>query len=196
MSVIKWPQSHSHGNCVNKKGRGYDGFYSIFQKFLWKGKPPKFRNQLLEKQVSEGGLQYPNIRYIDATMKISWFKRIYASESAWVSFPYIHNMDKIYLYGDVYLKKLLISIKNPFWNDTIKALLMMFERPTFKGFESILAMPIWYNTNIIKERLDSWVKKGIMTIGDIIDTNGNILSKHIIEQTWNVNCNFPFYLRL
>ena len=29
MRVIKWPRSHSHGNCVNKKGRGYKGLYSI-----------------------------------------------------------------------------------------------------------------------------------------------------------------------
>ena len=29
MRVIKWPRSHSHGSCVNKKGRGYKGFYSI-----------------------------------------------------------------------------------------------------------------------------------------------------------------------
>ena len=60
---------------------------------------------------------------------------------------------------------------------------MLFEKPAFKGFESILAMPIWYNSNIIKEKFEPWVKKGIMTIGDVIDTNGNILSKHIIEQT-------------
>ena len=30
MRVIKWPRSHSHGICVNKKGRGYKGFYSIY----------------------------------------------------------------------------------------------------------------------------------------------------------------------
>ena len=28
MRVIKWPRSHSHGSCVNKKGRGFKGFYS------------------------------------------------------------------------------------------------------------------------------------------------------------------------
>ena len=28
MRVIKWPRLHSHGSCVNKKGRGYKGFYS------------------------------------------------------------------------------------------------------------------------------------------------------------------------
>ena len=27
MRVIKWPRSHSHGSCVNKKGRGFKGFY-------------------------------------------------------------------------------------------------------------------------------------------------------------------------
>ena len=84
----------------------FDKIESIFQNFLWKGKPPKFRNKMLEKQVSEGGLQYPNIRHIDATMKISCFKRIYASEIGWASFPYIHNMDKIYFYGDIYLKRI------------------------------------------------------------------------------------------
>ena len=29
MRVIKWPRSHSHGSCVNKKGRGFKGFYSM-----------------------------------------------------------------------------------------------------------------------------------------------------------------------
>ena len=29
MRVIKWPRSDSDGSCVNKKGRGYKGFYSI-----------------------------------------------------------------------------------------------------------------------------------------------------------------------
>ena len=29
MRLIKWPRSDSDGSCVNKKGRGYKGFYSI-----------------------------------------------------------------------------------------------------------------------------------------------------------------------
>ena len=32
MRVIKWPQSHSDGSCVNKNVRGNKGFYSIFIK--------------------------------------------------------------------------------------------------------------------------------------------------------------------
>ena len=29
MRVIKWPRSDSDCSCVNKKGRGYKGFYSM-----------------------------------------------------------------------------------------------------------------------------------------------------------------------
>ena len=29
MRVIKWPRTDSDASCVNKKGRGYKGFYSI-----------------------------------------------------------------------------------------------------------------------------------------------------------------------
>ena len=46
----------------------FEKIESIFQKFLWKGKTPKFRSQILEKQVLEGGLQYPNIRFIESIM--------------------------------------------------------------------------------------------------------------------------------
>ena len=30
MRVIKWPRSDSDGSCVNLKGSGYKGFYSIY----------------------------------------------------------------------------------------------------------------------------------------------------------------------
>ena len=33
MRVIIWPRSDSDGSCVNKKGRGYKGFYSIQEMF-------------------------------------------------------------------------------------------------------------------------------------------------------------------
>ena len=69
----------------------------LFEFFLWNGKPPKFRKQIIEKQVIEGGLQYPNIRKVDATMKISWFKRMYETNEGWASCPHWYGMDKIYV---------------------------------------------------------------------------------------------------
>ena len=42
MRVIKWPRSHSHGNCVNKKGRGYKGFYSSISWPMEEKTYPKF----------------------------------------------------------------------------------------------------------------------------------------------------------
>ena len=61
---------------------------SLFESFLWNGKPHKFRKQILERITDEGGLHYPNIRSIDATMKVSWFKRLYKTDVGWAAIPY------------------------------------------------------------------------------------------------------------
>ena len=85
------------------------------------------------------------------------------------------------MYGDISLKKLLVSLKNPFWNDTIKSLMFLFKKTSFQSIEALLATPIRYNSSMIQDKLISWANKGIMTIGDIIYENGIILSKYYIE---------------
>ena len=42
----------------------FEEIENIFFKFLWNGKPHKFKG-ILEKLIEEGGLQFPNIRKID-----------------------------------------------------------------------------------------------------------------------------------
>ena len=49
---------------------------------------------------------------------------------------------------------------------------------------------------MIPYKLPSWVGKGITTVGDILDENGDIQSKDYIQSTWNVTCNFLLYLSL
>ena len=50
--VIKWPRSDSDGSCVNKKGRGYKGFYSnlIFS--------CRLLNAFAEEQATEDAIYY------------------------------------------------------------------------------------------------------------------------------------------
>ena len=118
------------------------------------------------------------------------------TDEGWAFFPYMFKMDMIYMYGDIYLKKILKSVKNPFWNDEIKSLLLLIEKTCFHGIESLLATPIWYNSKMIPYKLTSWVEKGITTVGDILDENGDIQSKDYIQSTWNVTCNFLLYVSL
>ena len=168
----------------------------LFEKILWNGKPPKFKIQIIEKQVIDGGLQYPNIRMVDATMKISWFKRLYETNEGWASCPQWYGMDKIYVYGDKYLRKLLKTVKNQFWNDSIKSLLILLEQQTYQGIEALLSTPLWYNSKMIPDKISTWVTKGITTLGDIVDENGEIQSMAHIQTKWNVKNDFLLHLRL
>ena len=114
---------------------------TLFENFLWNGKPPKFRKQILERITEEGGLHYPNIRSIDATMKVSWFKRLYKTDVGWAAIPYSYNFSNIYIYGDVYLEKLLVEVRNVFWNDCIRSLLLLTKKQVYHGTESMLSIP-------------------------------------------------------
>ena len=169
---------------------------TLFENFLWNGKPPKFRKQILERITGEGGLHYPNIRSIDATMKVSWFKRLYKTDIGWAALPYSFNFGNIYIYGDLYLEKLLVEVRNMFWNDCIRSLLLLTKKQVYHGTESILSMPLWYNSRIISWKIPSWVNKGVMMIGDILGTDGKILSMDQIQHRWDVPCNFLLHLSL
>ena len=169
---------------------------TLFDKFLWNGKPPKFRKQILEKLVSEGGLNYPNIRHIDATMKISWFKRLYTTCEGWASIPYFYKMDLKYTYGDVYQEKLIQTVENTFWNDTIRSLLMLTKQNVFHGDISLLSTPLWFNTRVIPWRIPAWVKKGVTTIGDILHENGEVFSIADIQLIWDIKCDFLLHMSL
>ena len=125
--------------------------------------------QIIENRIEDGGLQYPNIRQIDATMKVSWFKRLYNLGVGWASVPNSFGMDNIYIYGELYQKKLLTNITNIFRKDTIKALLLINKHQIFHGTESLLTIPFWYNSQIITGINLNWVEKGLRTINDLMD---------------------------
>ena len=44
--------------------------------------------------------------------------------------------------------------------------------------------------------MEIWVEKGLLNIGDIIDTKGHILSLTDIKDNFNVSCDFLSYIKL
>ena len=129
-------------------------------------------------------------------MKISWFKRLYKTNVGWAAIPYSYKLDKIYIYGDVYQEKLLREVTNVFWNDCIKSLLLLTKKQVYHGIESLLSVPLWYISRVISWSIPSWVKKGIVMIGDILGSNGEILNIEQIQTRWDVPCNFLLHLTL
>jgi len=49
--------------------------------FLWNGKSPKVPKHILELPVSEGGLAYPNVERMFQSIRLSWTKELFASET-------------------------------------------------------------------------------------------------------------------
>jgi len=49
--------------------------------FLWNGKSPKVPKHILELPVSKGGLAYPNVERMFQSIRLSWTKELFASET-------------------------------------------------------------------------------------------------------------------
>ena len=106
-----------------------------------------------------------------------------------------YGLNMIYSYGDIFLQKKQ-AISNKFWNDVVQSVYSVYTNATVRSLEHLLAMPLWYNTKIIPEKIQSWVDKGILTIGDIIDAEGHIFTIEYIKNNLQLNCDFLMYNRL
>ena len=51
-------------------------------------------------------------------------------------------------------------------------------------------MPIWYNTQIIEGKIQSWVDKGVQSIGNLIDAEGKMYSIEYIQNVLELNGTF------
>ena len=51
--------------------------------FLWRGKPAKYRKEILEYLSKLGGLQLHNLKRCVVSLKIIWARRIMLTNSSW-----------------------------------------------------------------------------------------------------------------
>ena len=142
---------------------------NIFDNFLWKGKTPKFKKSIIANREGEGGLQYPNLKHSDKVLKISWFKRLYNSNAGWTTFPLKYNLNLVYIFGDRYRQRIHDNINDKFWKDTLSAFIEVENMYSPKLWECKLSIPIWFSSRTMEGKMESWVEKGLLNIGDIID---------------------------
>ena len=97
----------------------------------------------------------------------------------------------VYIYGDNYLEKNKnrISYSEDVRND---ALDNISKQSAPKGLKGKLALPIWFNLEVLPDILISWVEIGINTLNDVITIEGNLSTIDEIE----INCIFLLHRRL
>ena len=63
-------------------------------------------------------------------------------------------------------------------------------------WECKLSIPICFFSRTMEGKMESWVEKGTISIGDITDTKGHTLSLTDIKDNFNVSCDFLSYIEM
>ena len=95
---------------------------TLFKGFLWSGKSPKFRREILEAETKDGGLKLHNIKLFDTALKLGWLKRFIRSNSKWTVFPKDFELEGVFIYGPDYIERIEAMTDNPFWLNVIDSL--------------------------------------------------------------------------
>ena len=66
----------------------------------------------------------------------------------------------------------------------------LFENLSIETSEQLLSSPVWYNPRISSTTLyyPKWFRHGIESIGDVIDTNGILITEHELKNKFNLPC--------
>ena len=134
-----------------------------------------------------------NVKAFIQGLKLTWVRRLFHSES---------NCVKLYKYSEkidftelAYLGPVKAS-KNKFWKEVFDSWnnLKELHLPRYPG--DVLSTSLW-NNNSIKVGNSTvyykkWAKRGIWTVNDLIDNQGNIMSFQDFQQTYSLR---PMFLQ-
>ena len=168
---------------------------ALFKGFLWAGKPPKYRREILEAEIKDGGLKLHNIKLFDNALKLGWLKRYLRSNSKWTLFPKDFDIDGVFIYGPDYIDRLEAIISNPFWLDVLTALKTLWNSNFISEKTVIMETPIWLNPTFKFHIRREWKEKGISVISDFIDHLRTPYTMESFTEHYGVKTNFLEYAR-
>ena len=118
-----------------------------------------------------------------------------ANNTTWYILNQI-DFDKVLSLGGEYARNLAINIRNPFWKDILISLADFCKEVKSEEIKSILSSPLWFNTHLRNGNnlyVNNWYSKGIKTIGDILDDNGNFYTFDRLKEIYRVRVTFLNY---
>ena len=148
------------------KDQTFKDLDNIFGNFIWGGKPPKLRKEILETSYKMGGLKMTNLKIFDQSLKISWLKRFKDHTDGWEEIPRKFNIHNIPIFSDKYPTLLRKNLNNQFWRDVVNAcenLQNKINNIATKTYN----IPLWNNSKINISFRKEWYKKGYLNLSDI-----------------------------
>ena len=166
---------------------------NLFSNFLWCGKPPKWRKEILEGEIYHGGLKLPNLSLFDKSLKLGWLKRYLRSTGKWTIYPNDFELWEIFTYGPDIIVKLLELTSNKFWQDVLLSLEFFWKSDAKLNKDFIKNTPIWLNPDFSIPINKNWFKHGVSTISDFLGDRNVILPMDDFMARFNVKTNFLDY---
>ena len=108
---------------------------------------------------------------------MTWLRRkIQNHESAtWCDLSGI-DFQKVFTLGSGYARQFKQNIHNQFWKDVLENWAEFCNVLKCETIHHVLESPLWYNKNLLYGEnfcIQNWYKKGIRTVYDIINAEGN-----------------------
>ena len=172
----------------------------MLYQFIWLGKPDKIKRLTITQDYIDGGLRMIDITAFMKALKLTWIKRLFTQyTSPWLILfqKTICSASSLVEFGTVWCKNLTHKITNQFWIEILSIWADFSDKDFIKTNADILSSPIWYNPKIssLSMYFSKWFKAGIKYVGDIVGTNGTIMSLGEIENKYNIKIsNFLEYM--
>ena len=181
-----------------------DQVSKLLSSFIWNHKPPKIKHSTMIGKIKNGGLNMPNFKIINKSLKAGWVKRFLNPQTqSWKKIPF----DLLHHVGGPLLFECNFSIKTlpefPF--------LPLFYRDVLNAWEEIIM-----HTPTTKEEIENeilwnnhlvtiggksifyrqWFNAGVKTLSDILDEEEKFLSFPEFWKKYKIKTNFLRYLGL
>ena len=148
---------------------------------LWGNKPDSIKRVVTKQQLKDGGLNMPDIKKFDASLKITWIRKLLLHNTKWSDITKFicPNIDRISFFGPEYLKNLINNTNNLFWKHTLLSYRDFANSFKILDIQNFDAVSILFNDNIkINNRV---VKNKILIDNNLyfirqLKNNGNYIS--------------------
>ena len=145
--------------------------------FIWYGKPPKWRKEILEGKIHHGGLKLHNLPLFDKALELSWLKRYIKSNSKWTVFPNNFELWDVFTYVSEFLSVILLANRCGLGT----------------GLFFIKNTPVWLSPTFSIPINRDWFNKCISTDVDFLGTMNVIRPMEEFMTTHNVKPNVLDY---
>ena len=181
-------------SCTSKINR-------IITDFIWNGRKPKIRTEILMLRVEDGGFNLVNIVNRDKSQKVAWIPRIIDSKDLVFQKLAEYHMN-VHVSNELIWECNFCSkdckdlqCRSRFWKHLLQAWVEYnFHYP--EQPKEVINQILWYNSHIkIARRLvfnQEWYDKGVIYIKDIC-TQGKLMSFQELKYTYGIQCDEMTY---